>query len=259
MNRNLVYDVGFHNGDDSAYYLHCGYQVVAVEANPLLVEAGRQRFDAQIKSGQLKLLHCGISDQPGIADFWVHEAHSEWSSFMREFGCRDGGPCHAVPVECVPFRHILDAHGVPFYLKVDIEGHDEQCIENLDPEDLPEYVSVEFGPLEHIDRLAALGYDAFKIVNQKNHNDPVTQSRSFDRVDQRLKRQLRKLLVKRKPVGAQSDGSWIFPHGSSGPIGEEIAGSWLERDEAHSLMHSHHTGQRRLQRGWFDLHAKRAS
>jgi len=31
---NLVYDVGMHTGQDTAYYLFKGYDVVAIEANP---------------------------------------------------------------------------------------------------------------------------------------------------------------------------------------------------------------------------------
>ena len=37
MEKNLIYDVGMSNGDDTAYYLHRGFRVVAIEANPLLV------------------------------------------------------------------------------------------------------------------------------------------------------------------------------------------------------------------------------
>lgn len=36
----LVIDVGMHNGDDTAYYLHRGYRVVAIEANPAWVVRG---------------------------------------------------------------------------------------------------------------------------------------------------------------------------------------------------------------------------
>ena len=30
-NNNLVYDLGMHNGDDTDYYLHKGYRVIAVD------------------------------------------------------------------------------------------------------------------------------------------------------------------------------------------------------------------------------------
>lgn len=262
MNQNLVYDVGFHNGDDTAFYLHRGFQVVAVEANPLLAAAGQQRFSDAIDRGQLNLLNVGIAAQTGAADFWVHEGHSEWSSFIKDFGCRGGGPCYAVSVQCLPLRDIFEQYGVPFYLKIDIEGHDEFCVADLDPENAPNYVSVEFGPIENIDRLAAAGYDSFKIVNQKNHNDPATQSYDFDRFHKRIGRGIQKLLRGRRKMGRQPNGSWRFPAGSSGPFGEETIGllknnAWLSKEEARSIMQRNNSGECPLPRGWFDLHARR--
>ena len=40
----LVFDIGMHNGDDTAYYLSRGYRVLAVEANPSLCASARERF-----------------------------------------------------------------------------------------------------------------------------------------------------------------------------------------------------------------------
>lgn len=45
--RPLIIDVGGNNGDDTAFYLHRGYRVVMVEANPLLAEHLRGRFAAR--------------------------------------------------------------------------------------------------------------------------------------------------------------------------------------------------------------------
>ncbi len=52
---NLIYDVGVCNGDDSAYYLHKGYRVVGIEANPLLLASIRRRFRSEIADGRYEL------------------------------------------------------------------------------------------------------------------------------------------------------------------------------------------------------------
>ena len=44
MIEDLIYDVGVHRGEDSAYYLAKGYRVRAFEANPDLVAGCRTRF-----------------------------------------------------------------------------------------------------------------------------------------------------------------------------------------------------------------------
>src|SRR4051812_29464982 len=87
---DLVYDVGMHNGDDSAYYLRNGYRVVAVEANPLFAGRARERFAAEIADGRLTVLEVGIADGEGEASFWVCEDHTDWSSFDRSIAGRNG-------------------------------------------------------------------------------------------------------------------------------------------------------------------------
>ena len=56
MDPKLVYDVGVHNGNDTAYYLHKGFRVVGVEANPVAAEQIRKRFPSEIACGALRLL-----------------------------------------------------------------------------------------------------------------------------------------------------------------------------------------------------------
>jgi predicted RNA methylase len=42
--KDLVYDVGLHNGDDTAFYLHQGFRVIAIDADPRAAAAAKQRF-----------------------------------------------------------------------------------------------------------------------------------------------------------------------------------------------------------------------
>src|SRR5439155_786713 len=61
---HIIFDVGMNNGDDSKHYLSKGYQVVAIEANPILVERGRARLQKEIAAGQILIECVGIVDQP---------------------------------------------------------------------------------------------------------------------------------------------------------------------------------------------------
>jgi hypothetical protein len=65
VNTRLVFDLGMNNGDDSAYYLLKGYEVVAAEANPTLVDQARVRFQKEIQAGLIVIEHVGIADQCG--------------------------------------------------------------------------------------------------------------------------------------------------------------------------------------------------
>jgi hypothetical protein len=73
---DLIYDVGLHYGDDTAYYLHKGYRVVAVDADPMMVEGCNRRFADEIRCGKLMILNLGIASTRGNLRFWVHKRTS---------------------------------------------------------------------------------------------------------------------------------------------------------------------------------------
>jgi FkbM family methyltransferase len=137
MHRDLIFDIGMNDGADTAYYLHRGYRVVAVEANPQLAEEARARFRREIAAGRLTVLGVAIAGTAGVLPFWICDSHSPWSSFDYEIASRDGSTCHQIDVECRPFSDILEEHGVPYFLKIDIEGTDHLCIRDLRSGDLP--------------------------------------------------------------------------------------------------------------------------
>jgi len=59
MNSNferLIFDIGMYDGSDTRYYLNEGFRVLAIEANPVLVQRARELlFQDEIKSGRLKI------------------------------------------------------------------------------------------------------------------------------------------------------------------------------------------------------------
>jgi FkbM family methyltransferase len=138
LDPKLIYDVGMHNGDDTAYYLWRGFRVVAIEPNPELVATAANRFRREIEAGYLKILNAGVAAEEGELPFWVCETDSRLSSFAPPLDSFYAA--HEIRVPCRKFRSILDDFGVPFYLKVDIQGNDFLCIEALDPGELPKFL-----------------------------------------------------------------------------------------------------------------------
>jgi hypothetical protein len=54
--ENPIYDAGMNNGDDTTYYFHRGYSVVAIEADPVLCAEASIRFECEIVEGHLRQL-----------------------------------------------------------------------------------------------------------------------------------------------------------------------------------------------------------
>jgi FkbM family methyltransferase len=58
---DIVFDIGMYDGADTAYYLRSGYRIVAVEANPELVQHATQKFATEMASGQLICVNAATS------------------------------------------------------------------------------------------------------------------------------------------------------------------------------------------------------
>jgi len=291
MWRDLVYDIGLHNGDDTAYYLHRGYRVVAVDADALLIEQARQRFATEIRQGRLTLLNVAIADHEGSVSFWICESGREWNSLRNEWASRQT-EARTVEVACTRLASIIAAHGVPYYLKIDIEGGEENCLRDLAREDLPHYLSVELTDLPTLIHLAGLGYDAFKCVDQASKRPlPFPPRRTslkqaikrraatFPRLRRMLRNANRRLgrvkasivqVDPRSPSAAipttDFNGAvakdWHFSLASSGPFGDDLPGRWQTLEEAAAVWvgewarvgYPPPSNRRDL---WLDVHATR--
>jgi FkbM family methyltransferase len=171
MLPNLIYDIGMNNGDDTAYYLSRGFDVLAVEADPKLAATAAERFVEEIKSGRLTILNIAIAAEEGESPFWICETNPAWSSFDKALASRYGCPHHEIRMPCRKFRAVCEEFGIPCYIKIDIEGHDILCVQELDPRNLPKFISIECDDIRALNALALLrerGFERFKCINQTN-------------------------------------------------------------------------------------------
>lgn len=253
MVNDLIYDIGMNNGEDTAYYLHEGFRVVAVEAHPQFAAVAAKRFASAIHARRLTILNVGIAATAGKLPFWICDTHPEWSSFNRDVAARDGCPHYMITVPCQTFASVIEQFGVPYYAKIDIEGNDELCIQDLRPDGLPKYVSVEASDLDLLTLLAQSGYSRFKCISQFHflplEEPPTPEQQHYERFQRLLKsrspfvRAVRvfggRALIKRGAKRSRTRGSWTFPLGSSGPFGDQLPGRWLTRDELWAVYTNH--------------------
>lgn len=261
MNEDLIFDVGMGNGDDTAHYLSRGYRVVAVEANPTRCDAARTRFAEEIAAGRLVIEHMAIDAERGRSTFYVTTHHGDFSALDRDVAARDGHEVQEVTVDTAPLTDLFERHGVPHYLKVDIEGKDIVCMEGLQglaKADLPAYVSVEAHGLEYLCLLWTAGYRRFKVVDQTAHNDPRAPI-SRESLVGRLRHTLRYHARANPRIRGRYLRGDAFPDGSSGPFGNATPGAWSDLETvAYEWLHVHHKHPNRghlESRAWFDFHA----
>jgi FkbM family methyltransferase len=220
LDRNLIYDIGAHKGEDTNFYLKKGFRVVAVEANPTLITFLRQRFSREIAAGTLTLVDCAIAKAEGEVTFFVNESRSMWGTINSDWAERNrklGSHSHRIQVTAKTFESILRQHGVPYYLKIDIEGADMDCVDALRRCNArPNYVSIESnktswnGLLREFYLLRTLGYKKFKIIDQST---VTTQAAPMPAIE-----------------GKSTDH--VFEYGSSGLFGNDLPGKWLTYEAA---------------------------
>jgi hypothetical protein len=168
--NGLVFDLGFHKGEDSQYYLDAGYRVVAVEADPVLHSGGLRRFSEMIESKQLTLVHAAVVGwqrrQAGDSiSFHPHAENSLWGTASGSFRARN--------------THI---HGKPHAPAVKVPT---TSLERLVA--LPPFISWETGKqslaevfASHL-RLYRLGYRHFRVVQQMGLHRPAGHQGGPDR------------------------------------------------------------------------------
>jgi FkbM family methyltransferase len=215
---DLIIDAGAHAGEDTEFYLAKGFRVVAVEANPALAEALRARFADATASGRLRIFNVAIAERSGTQSLAVADDMTVWSSLSHDFVSRNesvGTTYRYVDVAAVRFEEVLAEVGVPYYLKVDIEGFDMLCVRALHQfNERPTWLSIESNVsvgassftsvVDELAQLWHLGYRRFQYVNQRRHPE-ITLPR-----------------VPRE--GAFVDAR--FTEVSSGPFGDELPRKW---------------------------------
>jgi len=276
---DLVYDVGMHRGEDTDFYLKKGFRVVGFEADPDLAEHCRSRFSAEIDRGKLVVVEGAIVDR-GVLDggektvrFYKNTDVSVWGTVADGWAHRNellGTSNDIIDVATVDFAACLKEFGVPYYLKIDIEGMDLVCLETLvNFETKPDYVSIESEKvcfaklLRELELLSTLGYGDFKAVQQSG-------------------------IARQKEPQPAREGRYTgyrFEEGASGLFGEELPSSWVNVNKIikiyrsiflryqlfgdYALLRKNVVTRKlvnALQRvlrtplpGWYDTHAKHSS
>ena len=231
--KKIIYDFGSYNGDDIPYYMKKADTVIAVEANPILVNEIESRFSEQIKNNKLIVENCVLTVEKEEVEipFYIRKIHHGLSQLPRP----DNSIINdfdEVILSSKNVVNIIKRHGDPFYVKIDIEHYDHVILKELFLNDIfPVYISAESHHIETFALLVALGkYKSFNIVN-----GPTIESQYKD------------CSIKTEA----GEESYSFPGNSAGPFGEDIEGNWMTPENFFKFLALEGLG-------WKDIHATNA-
>ena len=277
--KDLVYDIGMHKGEDADYYLKKGFRVIGFEADPDLIEYCKNRFLGAIERGRLIIVEGAIVEQRfgdsagGTVKFYKNLENSVWGTINDTWVHKNeklGTHYRIVEVKAVDFTECLKKYGIPYYMKIDIEGSDTICLRSLlGFERKPSYISIESDKViferlrEELNLLARLGYDKLQAVQQGSVDYQAEPT----------------------SPGEGVYAGYAFRPGSSGLFGKDLPGGWKTEGQIlreyriifilyrlfgdNSLLNKFIIGrlfmraiERALRRpvpGWYDTHARHSS
>lgn len=278
VEKKTIFDVGLHKGEDTDYYLKKGFRVVAFEADPDLINLCKAKFNKEITTGDLAIVEGAIVDfdkteeTPDRIKFYKNNKTSVWGTVVTEWADRNkwlGSDSEIIEVPTINFSKCIEKYGVPYYIKIDIEGMDTVCLRSLlNVQERPSYISIESnkvhfdGLMEEIELFKKLGYDEFQAINQT------------------------KVQRQKEPQNTE-EGDYLnykFKSGSTGLFGADLkTQNWLNTEDIvsryqkifkgydllgeKSKPHQNYVGMKFIKvlnrfvgyPGWYDTHAKHSS
>ena len=152
--------------------------------------------------------------------FYKNKENSVWGTVCIDWAKRNeklGASSSIIEITPIDFAAAIQEYGVPYYMKIDIEGCDMVCLNVLRRfQERPDYISFESDKISfaniryEFDLLGCLGYDSFQAIEQRAI--PVSQSPPFP----------------------AKEGEYVvqrFEFGCSGLFGAELDDKWKSKHE----------------------------
>ncbi len=131
---DLVFDVGANVGIYSEIFTELGAEVVAVEPNPYCCRL-LQRF---AHNRRVKIEACAVGDAPGKTILYLSDNHQLSSVNMDWLEQAQQSPLHRsaawigqIEVEVTTLDRLADRHGLPSFVKIDVEGFDDHVLRGM--------------------------------------------------------------------------------------------------------------------------------
>jgi FkbM family methyltransferase len=170
---DLVFDVGAHVGDRIASFRRLGARVVAVEPQPALARTLKLIYG---RDRAVVIEPSAVGRSPGSVDLRVNLDNPTVSSASDAFiKAADGAPGwegqqwnKTVRVPVTTLDALIDRHGSPSFIKLDVEGFEVEALAGL-TQPVPA-LSFEFTTIQRdlamtgVHRCAALGFRRFNAA-----------------------------------------------------------------------------------------------
>jgi FkbM family methyltransferase len=176
---DLVFDIGAHVGDRVASFRRLGARVVAVEPQPAMVKVLKLFYG---RDADVAIEMQAAGRKAGATRMMINVDNPTISSASLDFvGAAREAPgwekqrwTKSVSVPVTTLDELIDKHGVPAFIKIDVEGFEAEVLGGLTH--AVNALSFEFTTIQRdaalacIERCIAIGYARFNAALGESQN-----------------------------------------------------------------------------------------
>lgn len=140
--NDVIFDIGANDGRKTDVFLRLGARVVAVEPDETNQTIIRNKFIRnRIFPKSVTIEGKAVSDQVGTMPMFIESPGSalntlnpKWANTLRNDEARFSQHFNFAKekmVETTTLQTLMSKHGIPFYIKIDVEGHELNVLQGL--------------------------------------------------------------------------------------------------------------------------------
>ena len=176
---DLVFDIGAHLGDRVASFRRLGARVVAVEPQPAMVKVLKLFYG---RGADVAIENQAAGRKAGTTSMMINVDNPTVSSASLDFidaareapGWEKQRWTRSVSVPVTTLDELIDKHGVPAFIKIDVEGFEAEVLAGLTH--VVNALSFEFTTIQRdvalacVERCIAMGYTRFNAALGESQN-----------------------------------------------------------------------------------------
>lgn len=206
---DLCFDIGAHAGNRIRAWRRLGARVVAVEPQPSMMRILRWIYG---RDSAVTLVEAAVGAQPGSVTLNLNLENPTVATLSGSFieqanrmpSFRGQRWTRRVQVQALTLKQLIDRHGEPRFLKIDVEGWEAQVLETLAHP--PFAISFEFVPMAR--NVAALCIEHLVALAPYHFNASFGDSME---------------LVHQRPLDPKAILAWLESLEADGPAGDVYA------------------------------------